>query len=51
MLMFAFETAADYGRGFVHRLIVPALTGLSEDRLRALGPVEFWDPVTEERIA
>ncbi len=47
----AFESAADYGRGFVHHMVVSALTGLSEDRIKALGPIEFWDPVTEEQVA
>ena len=48
----AHETKDDYQRihGSIRRQIVFLLTGLSEDRLAELGPIEFRDPVTEEEI-
>lgn len=49
----AHETGTDYERihGTVRNLVVQLLTGLSEERLQALGPIEFVDPVTEQRLA
>lgn len=46
------ESGADYERihGGVRNLVVQLLTGLTVERLRDLGPVEFVDPVTEERV-
>jgi hypothetical protein len=36
--------------GTVRGLVVQMLTGLSKDRLESIGPVEFVDPVTEQRL-
>ncbi len=48
----AHSTREDYERlhGAMWKQIVLLLTGLSEDRLKELGRVEFWDPVTERRL-
>jgi hypothetical protein len=46
------ESGTDYERvhGTVRGLVVQMLTGLSKDRLESIGPVEFVDPVTEQRL-
>jgi hypothetical protein len=48
----AHETRADYDRlhGSLSRQILMLLTGLSEERLAEVGPIEFRDPVTEQRL-
>lgn len=45
----AHSTRDDYERlhGTIGKQIVLLLTGLSEDRLAEMGPLEFRDPVTE----
>ena len=46
------ESGADYERihGGVRNLVAQVLTGLSPEQLRDFGPIEFIDPVTEERV-
>lgn len=46
------ESGTDYERvhGSVRNLVVQMLTGLSKERLESIGPVEFVDPVTEQRL-
>ena len=48
----AHETEADYKsiHGSLRRQIVQLLTGLSEDRVKELGTIQFRDPVTERPI-
>ena len=46
------ESGADYERvhGGVRNLVAQVLTGLSAEQLHEFGPIEFIDPVTEERV-
>jgi len=48
-IFIAHDSAADFAEihGPARKQIILLLTGLSEDRLKELGPVEFRDPVTE----
>ena len=51
-IFIAHETKADYEHvhGAIAQQVIQLLTGVSEDRLGALGGVVFRDPVTEQDL-
>ena len=52
-IFIAHDTASSFEEihGPLRKQLVSLLTGLSEDRLKELGPVEFRDPATEGALA